>query len=377
MGTTGLNAADRSRRDAEAFVNFSGIAHPGAGTRKKRVRAERSPLRTSRSPFRTSHNTRSPHPRHRTTTAETRGHLQLGLANSLFRTGSATPVPADGDFRAPAMRSTGFKTDLIPQPARVPPPNPRGLRRNFPQSWDALGRLRLQQSEVRRQKNVLGKGGGEGGRNGEEKVRLKPIGIGFLLAKEEVDPSPGVWWRRRRRRRRRRAPPRSSSTLWGGKAARNLPDPPLHPPPASSFPPPRSSRRLPPSSPKPAASTDLSNGCTFLGAGRGVAERLNPGRKARGSKRATPARRAPGSSAARSSGRGGEKGERGGECRTAPRRRSGAIPALCSPPPAAGQQRPHPPGPGRPSRPSAGLLRPSSRPGGHSPPTGSSWALKG
>lgn len=165
-----------------------------------------------------------------------------------------------------------------------------------------------------------------GGRNREEKVRLKPIGIGILLAKEEVAPSPGVWWRRRRRRRRR-APPRSCSTLWGGKAARNLLDPPLHPPPASPFPPPRSSRRLPPSSPKPAASTDLSNGCTFLGAGRGVTERLNRGRKARGSERATPARRAPGSSAARSSGRGGEKGERGGECRTAPRRRSGAIPA--------------------------------------------------
>lgn len=127
MGTTGLNAADRSRRDAEAFVNFSGIAHPGAWTRKKGVQAERSPLRTSRSPFTTCHNTRSPHPGHRTTTAETRGHLQLGLANSLFRTGSATPVPANGDFRAPAMRSTGFKTDLIPQPARVPPPNPRGL----------------------------------------------------------------------------------------------------------------------------------------------------------------------------------------------------------------------------------------------------------
>lgn len=53
--------------------------------------------------------------------------MQPGLANSRFRTGSATRVPADGDFRAPAMRSTGFKTDLIPQPAWVPPPNPRGL----------------------------------------------------------------------------------------------------------------------------------------------------------------------------------------------------------------------------------------------------------
>ena len=161
-----------------------------------------------------------------------------------------------------------------------------------------MGRLRLQQSEVRKQKNVLGKGGGAGEeRNGEEKIRLKPIGRGFLLAKEEVAPSPGAGWRRRRRRRR--APPRSCSTLWGGKAARNLPDPPLHPPPASPFPPPRSSRRLPPSSPKPAASTDLSNGCTFLGAGRGVAERLNPGRKQGGVRGklqpgAPPAARRPG-----------------------------------------------------------------------------------
>lgn len=105
--------------------------------------------------------------------------------------------------------------------------------------------------------------------------------------------SPGVWWRRRRRRRR--APPRSCSTLWGGKAARNLPDPPRHPPPSSLLPPPRSSRRLPPSFPKPAARTDLSNGCTFLGAGKGVAERLNRGSEAGGSERATPARRARGS----------------------------------------------------------------------------------
>lgn len=116
------------------------------------------------------------------------------------------------------------------------------------------------------------------------------------MAKEEVAPSPaepGVWWRRRRRRHR--APPRSCSTLWGGKAAHNLPDQPLHPPPSSLFPPPRSSSLLPPSSQKPAASTDLSNGCTFLGAGRGVAERLNPGSRARGSERVTPAQRAPGS----------------------------------------------------------------------------------
>lgn len=82
---------------------------------------------TSGSLFATCHNTRCPHPRHRTATAGRKGHLQPGLANSRFRTGSATGVPGDSDFRAPAIRSTGFKTDLIPQPARLPSPNPRGL----------------------------------------------------------------------------------------------------------------------------------------------------------------------------------------------------------------------------------------------------------
>lgn len=49
----------------------------------------------------------------------------------------------------------------------------------------------------------------------------------------------------------------------------------------------------PPSSPKPAASTDLSNGCALLGAGRRVAQRLKPGSHARERQRATPARLAP------------------------------------------------------------------------------------
>lgn len=127
MRTAGPNAADRSRQDAEAFVKFAQTSRPGAKKRKKEVRGERSLLRTSRSLFTTCHNTHSPHSRHRLATAEAKGHLQPELANSPLRTGSATPVPADGDFRAAAMRSTGFKTDLIPQSARVPPPNPRGL----------------------------------------------------------------------------------------------------------------------------------------------------------------------------------------------------------------------------------------------------------
>lgn len=95
--------------------------------RGRESEGECSPLRTSGSLFATCHNTRSPHPRHRTPTAGRKGHLQPGLANSRFRTGSATRVPADSDFRAPAICSTGFKIDLIPQPARLPPPNPRGL----------------------------------------------------------------------------------------------------------------------------------------------------------------------------------------------------------------------------------------------------------
>lgn len=71
-------------------------------------------------PFATCHTRRKP-------AAGKRDHLQPGLENSRFGAGSATRAPADGDFRAPAMRSAGFKTDIIPQPARAPPPNPRGL----------------------------------------------------------------------------------------------------------------------------------------------------------------------------------------------------------------------------------------------------------
>eukprot|EP00069_Balaena_mysticetus_P003754 bmy_04364T0 len=136
------------------------------------------------------------------------------------------------------------------------------------------------------------------------------------------------------------------------------------PPPPPRFPPPCSSRRLPPSSPKPAASTDLSNGCTFLGAGRGVAERLNRGSKARGSERATPARRAPRQPAAWRAGRGGVKAELGGARRTAPLRCPGAIPAPGSHPWRSGQRCPHPPGPGPPSLPPAGNRGPAADPAG-------------
>lgn len=46
--------------------------------------------------------------------------LGVGPANSGVLAGNATRAPTDGDFRAPATRSTGFKTDLIPLAAPVP-----------------------------------------------------------------------------------------------------------------------------------------------------------------------------------------------------------------------------------------------------------------
>ena len=209
--------------------------------------------------------------------------------------------------------------------------------------WEGSGCSSLR-SEGR--KNVLGKKEREEEeRNGEGKVRLKPIGRGFLLAKEEVAPSPAE----PRSLVAEEAPPppppprspalqlhtlgREGSSQFARSAAASSP-------PTPRFPPPCSSRLLPPSSPKPAASTDLSNGCTFLGAGRGVAERLNRGSKARGSERATPARRAPRQPAAWRAGRGGEKAELGGARRTAPLRCPGAIPAPGTHPWRSGQRCP-------------------------------------
>lgn len=57
--------------------------------------------------------------RHRTTKLGEERSLAAGPANSRVLTSSATRAPEDGDFRALATRSTGFKTDLIPQPAPV------------------------------------------------------------------------------------------------------------------------------------------------------------------------------------------------------------------------------------------------------------------
>lgn len=113
---------DGSPWDLEAFVISMGLdgQEPKITRECKR---ERSPLRTSGSLLQLA--TLAALTGH-TTTAGCKRYGQPGLANSLFHTGSATGVPADGDFPAPAMRSTGFKTDLIPQPARVPP-NPREL----------------------------------------------------------------------------------------------------------------------------------------------------------------------------------------------------------------------------------------------------------
>lgn len=189
----------------------------------------------------------------------------------------------------------------------------------------------------------------------KKKVRLKPIGRGSCWLRRrwpQTQPSPGVWWRRRRRRRR--AAPRSCSTLWGGKAARNLPDRLLHSPPSSLLPPPRSSSLFPPSSPKPAASTDLSNGWQRS---RREMKRGEQG-KGSGEGKSSPAR--PRQPAARSAGRGGEKGEPGGERRAAPPRPGGAIPAPGSRPWQPRPRRPHPPGPRATQAPNCGGSRPAS-----------------
>lgn len=58
--------------------------------------------------------------RHRTTKFEEERSLAAGPANSRVLTSSATRSSEDYDFRALATRSTGFKTDLIPQLAPVP-----------------------------------------------------------------------------------------------------------------------------------------------------------------------------------------------------------------------------------------------------------------
>lgn len=100
----------------------------------RECKRERSPLRTSGSLLQLA--TLAALTGHRPTAGWKR-YGQPELSNSLFHTGSATRVPTDGDFLAPAMRSTGFKTDLIPQPARVPPPNPREL--SAPKELSRLG----------------------------------------------------------------------------------------------------------------------------------------------------------------------------------------------------------------------------------------------
>lgn len=122
--------------------------------------------------------------------------------------------------------------------------------------------------------------------------------------------------------------------------------------PSSLLPPPRSSRLLPPSSPKLAASTDLSNGCTFLGAGRGVAERLNRESRARRGREGNSSPARPGQPVARSAGRGGEKDERRGKRRAVPLHCRGAIPA----------SGPHPPGPQAAFAPNRGGSRPGPGP---------------
>lgn len=121
----------------EALVISMGL-HSQEPKITRECKRERSPLRTSGSLLQLA--TLAALTGHRTTAGWKR-YGQPELSNSLFHTGSATRVPADGDFLAPAMRSTGFKTDLIPQPARVPPAKSKrtvGSEGTFP-SWDGPG----------------------------------------------------------------------------------------------------------------------------------------------------------------------------------------------------------------------------------------------
>lgn len=67
--------------------------------------------------------------------------LAVGPANSRVLAGSATRAPTDGDFRTPATRSTGFKTDLIPLAAPVLFQIQEGAehQRNFPRLMTGPG----------------------------------------------------------------------------------------------------------------------------------------------------------------------------------------------------------------------------------------------
>lgn len=168
-------------------------------------------------------------------------------------------------------------------------------------------------------------------------------------------PSPGVWWRRRRRRR---APPRSYSTLWGGKAARNLPDPPLHPPPSLLL--------LPSPSLLQAFTTFLPETSSyhrpvqwlhFASGWQRSRREIKPWEQCKGEGNSSPAR--PRQLAARTAGRGGEKGEPGGWCPAAPPRRRVPIPAPGLRPLQPRQRRLHPPGLRAAFAPNCGGSRPA------------------
>lgn len=125
-----MEGAPRSRA---AFVNFAGISQPGARKRKGGPGgAQSSP--DLRSLFATCHHTRSPHPRHQPATAGRKDHQQQpGLANSGFRTRSATRVPSEPPRCAPlGSKQIQFHSR---RGCLLQMQESSRIRRNFSRSW--------------------------------------------------------------------------------------------------------------------------------------------------------------------------------------------------------------------------------------------------
>lgn len=101
VGTTGLNAADRSRRDAEAFVNFSGIAHQEPGRGRRECKRSASPLGPPGLPSQLATTLAVLTPDTEQQLRRQERPLAAG-AGKLCSAQAAPPVPANGDFRAPS-----------------------------------------------------------------------------------------------------------------------------------------------------------------------------------------------------------------------------------------------------------------------------------
>lgn len=111
--------------DPQALVSFNRLSLPVAENSDERRRG--SPTLSELRGLSSQLATLAVLSRHSTSKCGEERSLAAGLANSRVLVSSATRAPGDGDFRAPATRSTGFKTDLIPQPAPVPCRSKRAL----------------------------------------------------------------------------------------------------------------------------------------------------------------------------------------------------------------------------------------------------------